>query len=412
MRTAVTGRLLALAALGAASMLLAPMACLFPSYTFDLGSTGGTGGAGAGSSSSSSASSSSSSGAGGTGGMMPGPEDCLNGVDDNDDGRIDCDDPQCQAAGYECVDPVPAGWEAPGYVALYEGATGQTPPACPTDMPTQVFTGNATLNVQPTTCTACGCTAPTGQDCLLSGDLDTSPSSPGIQAMQVRNVPCSNPAATHISTLTVPDPPWGGACYHDEMLPAGQLCSGLGCNASVQASLPSVAGGTCTATGGVAGKPMPKWAAAAAACHGTRQGAGCAGSQVCMPKPANPFKGHVCIEQPGDVACPAGSFSSKTVYFNDFDDTRGCTGCQCGPASGGSCEITLTLYSDQAANVCTTAVGTVKTGQCADLLGNPGIFGWTDQVSKQPSGGSCQPTAPSAPTGMVTPKGPTTFCCL
>jgi len=336
-------------------------------------------------------------------------EDCLNGIDDNGDGKVDCEDPQCQA-DYECVDPPPTGWTVPGYVAVYEGATGNTPPDCPSDMPTKVYSGNATLIAQPAVCMPCGCAAPTGQDCQLATDLN--PMSAGIQAMQVSNAGCLQ-SATQLSTLTVPDPPWGGACYHAETLAGGQLCNGAPCNTSVSSSLPSLTGGACSPTGGVpTSKPTPTWASSTLACHGTRQGKGCKNQQVCQPKPKSPFKGHVCVEQTGDVACPSGSaFSNKNVYFSGFTDTRDCTGCTCGPVSGGSCEITLSLYSDPAVGICTTLVTKFKAGQCAALSGNPGIYGWTDQITKAPQGGSCAPIAVTTPIGQVTAKGPTTFCC-
>lgn len=401
MRAGTTRRLIALAALSAASMLLGPSACLFPNYTFDLGATGGSGG-------SPSSSSSSSSGMGGTGGTPPPVEDCLNGVDDNDDGKVDCEDPQCQV-DYECVDPVPTGWGSPGYVALYEGAFGQTAPDCPDDMPAQVYTGNATLNAQQAICSACSCSAPTGQDCQLTKDLNPAQ---GLQPMQVSNMPCGM-SATQLTALTVPDPPWGGACYHDEVLPGGQLCNNQPCNTSVQSSVPTISGGKCDPTGGVATRPPVKWVTQAAACHGTREGKGCSGAQICMPKPQNPFKPHVCVEKPGDVDCPVGTpFQFKNVYYTDVDDTRDCTACSCGAASGGSCEITISLWGDTTIGVCTTPVASFKAGQCTNLTGNPDIHGRTDQVTKAPTGGSCQPAGASNPTGQVTEKNPTTFCCL
>jgi hypothetical protein len=408
MRADGTARWIAVAAVGAAWIAIAPAACFFPDYTFDLTtSSGGSGGTGTTISTTSSSSTTTSSSTG-TGGELHVFEDCQNGVDDNDDGKIDCEDPDCQA--YECVDPIPAGWETPGYVALYEGFASQTPPDCPTDMPTEVYEGNATLNAQPALCSPCGCAAPTGQDCQLLTDLDTA-TKPGIQAMQVSNQPCGQ-TATQINTLTVPNP-WGGACYHDESFPGGQSCLGAPCNQSVNSAAPTVTGGTCMATGGSPTKPPVQWSSRALACHGSRQGGGCPSPQVCLPKPASPFKSRVCIEKTGDVECPAGTpFTKKGVYYGDVDDTRDCSGCACGSPSGGSCEITVTLYSDPTAGACVTPVGSFKAGQCFDLVGNPAVRGRTDQITKAPSGATCQPSQQSMPFGSVTPKDATTFCCL
>lgn len=395
-------------AAGAAWLAIAPAACFFPDYTFDLTtSSGGSGGTGTTSSTSSSSSTTTSSSTG-TGGEAHVFENCLNGVDDNDDGKIDCEDPDCQA--YECVDPVPTGWGTPGYVALYEGASAPTPPDCPDDMPMEVYQGNATLNVQPAICSPCGCAAPIGQDCQLLTDLEPPPGKSGIQPMQVSNQPCGQ-GATQLNTLTVPNP-WGGACYHDEILPGGQQCLGAPCNRSVNSASPTVVGGTCAPTGGSPTKPAAQWASRALACHGSLQGGGCASPKVCMPKPASPYKSHVCIEKAGDVDCPAGTpFTKKSVYYTGVDDTRDCSGCTCGSPSGGACEITITLYGDATSGVCATEVGSVKAGQCVDLAGNPAIHGRTDQITKAPSGALCAPTVQSMPFGTLTPKDATTFCC-
>ena len=105
--------------------------------------TGGTGGlpAGGGGSSTTTAG---GGGALGGGGAAPGPEDCLNGVDDNGDGLIDCDDPDCVAAGYLCL-PVAAG--ALSYVALGTPGPSCLSPATATDF---------------ASCQGCSCTATPG----------------------------------------------------------------------------------------------------------------------------------------------------------------------------------------------------------------------------------------------------------
>lgn len=407
MRASATGRLLAIVGIAACAAFVP--ACFFPDYTFDLTTSAtASGSGGTGTTSASTTSSTTTSNSGGTGGMHV-TEDCLNGVDDNGDGKIDCEDPDCQA--YECVESVPVGWGSPGYVAVYEGAAGQSPPDCPSDMPTEVYAGNATPNAQPASCAPCGCAPPTGQECQFTATSDLNPKS-GIQPMQVGNQPCGT-AATQLNPLSVPDPPWGGACFHAESLPGGQTCLGAPCNTSVQSAVPVVQGGTCMPTGGTATKPPATWALGALACHGSKQGGGCPSAQVCLPKPANPFKPRVCIEKPGDIECPMGSaFSKKSVYYDGLDDSRDCTGCNCGSPSGGSCEVTLTLYNDQAVGVCTNPVGSFKAGQCFNLSGNPGIYGYTDAVTKAPSGSTCQPTLTTMPVGGVSPKNPTTFCCL
>jgi hypothetical protein len=383
-------RLLALGALTISMLAAGSSGCLFPKYIFDLDD--GTGGMPDG-----------GTGTGGTGGGGM-TEDCLNGVDDNGDGKIDCEDPECQT-DYECVDPIPQGWETPGYVALYTALATETPPDCPKGMATKIYTGGTQLEAAPTTCSSCGCAPASGESCQLTSDLDTGVA--GVQPMRVENAAACAMGATQNSSLSVPAS-WDGSCFHSEMLAGGQTCGGQPCNVSVLSTAATVTGGMCMPTGGVADKPMPTFQEKAFACYGVKNGGGCIGTHVCKPKFKPPFKPHVCIEAAGDVACPAGNFSNKYVYYSDYDDTRDCSKCTCGSPSGGSCEITLSLFSDQA---CTSMVSTFKAGNCGALTGNPAVASWTGQVTKAPSGSTCVAGAPSTPMGGVTPKIPTTFCC-
>jgi hypothetical protein len=411
MRTGLPRRIVLPAALIAVAVLVAPAACFFPSYTFDLPTTTSSSSSGGGATSSTSTTTTTTttttSSGGGTGGV-PCPV-------------ADCSDPTC-LSDYECVDEIPAGWAVPGYVALYEGAAGQSVPDCTAAQPTPEYTGNGGLDFLPANCTPCGCGGASGQDCQLTVDLDSSKA--GLQPVQVLNTPCHVSAGANTS-LTVPVP-WGGVCYFDETLPGGQICPGTPsgpCNSSVQSDPATVTGGTCAATGGtVASVPVPTWDVNVKACGGTTPGKGCPSGQFCVPKPPSPFNGHVCLEQPGEVACPTGSsFSNQVVYYGNSHDTRGCTGCSCGPPSSGSCEITITLYGDTTPGTCLTQVAQFVAGGtsgCANIVDsnnnftNPPIYGRTDAITKPPSGSTCAPLIATMPDGDVTATAPTTFCCI
>src|SRR5689334_5880623 len=115
-------RVTACIAAGLLAAAVAPAACFFPSYTFDRPTDGGVVEGGDG-------------------------EDCTNGVDDNDDGLIDCADPGC--SGYACVSVIPMGWQ--GYVALYDGPAAKDP-GCGGDFPRSVFTGTGSLVNSPAKC--------------------------------------------------------------------------------------------------------------------------------------------------------------------------------------------------------------------------------------------------------------------
>ena len=227
--------------------------------------------------------------------------------------------------------------------------------------------------------------------------------------MQVSNTPCMT-AGSSLSTLTVPQP-WGGVCYHAETLTGGQTDgSGSSCNKSVTSSTPTVSGGTCTAGGGVAANATPTWGTTGKACKGNASGGGCADGKTCQPKP-RPFESGLCVSQAGEVPCPDGLFQQQLVLYEDHDDGRACAGCACGQATGGSCTLSIQLFSNPIGSGCVTEVAKFDAGSCFDIQNNPDISGWSSQVAGAPSGGTC-PKSGGSPTGTVTPSVPTTFCCV
>lgn len=393
------------------SALGLPLACFYPDYAFDqLEAAGAGGGSTATTSSSGGGASTTSTGpstsSGGGGGGMPAPEsDCLDDIDNDDDGDIDCADTDCNE-GYACVEQAPTGWGTLGYMALYRGSPNTAPP-CPSELPTTAYAGNEQPEFGDANCSACSCGAPLNQACELKGDLDNNKA--GNQPMQVSNQPCGQ-AATNLISLTVPDG-WGGVCLHNEQLDGNQTCGGLSCNKSVQSLTPTVSGGNCNPGGGVANPAPPSWKFDAKACKAATTGGGCSAGKVCAPRPPAPFEGGVCIAKAGEETCPGGSYQLAYTFYEDYDDTRDCTDCTCGSAVGGTCELTVSLYSDAGFGVCLTEVGKFKAGICHDIVGNPDIFGWTSAITGTPAGGNCPASTVSA-TGTVTPTTPTTFCCV
>src|SRR5262245_29671494 len=76
-------------------------------------------------------------------------EDCTNGVDDDGDGAVDCEDPDCAGAAFTCVAPAPADWNGP---AIFGQTVGDHALACATPW---------TKKVDAPTCTACSCSGGT-----------------------------------------------------------------------------------------------------------------------------------------------------------------------------------------------------------------------------------------------------------
>jgi len=339
-------------------------------------------------------------------------EDCFNGLDNDGDGLAGCDDPKC-AAVTECVDPIPVGWGTYGYVLLSEGDPTM-PLTCPTYAPSSPYKGVSGLLPGNAACTDCGCDMPTGQQCTLTQDLNVG--KPGVQFAQVRDKMCGT-AATNIQDLTIPGPApaWDLTCTSTDTAPGGvSTCPGGACNQSINVDLPTVSGGMCAANGGALVKQMPTWQTALTACGGVLA-AGCTGGKKCMPKPMAPFNYTACIGKAGDQTCPS-PFLKKHLYYTDFDDTRGCTGCNCNNPVGGICQININFYATAGCTgmpVATIVAGGMST--CVAVAGNPTIAGRSGSLASAPSGATCSPiSVTSTVTGSVLERASTatTFCCF
>ena len=366
------------------------------------GSTGGAGGTGG------NGTTSSATGGGGTGGDI-GPEDCLNGTDDNGDGDIDCADALC--GDFSCVSAVPATWT--GHFVLFDGPPGMDPD-CPESFPgtTNGFLGNGSLVAPAALCSACTCGGPTGQTCNTPTEV--------MVLDAALNVNCGEAVPNSINcggALTLGPP--NGTCFIDFILPGVSTCGpGSGmmcdmgsspCNAATLADAPTVTGGTCAVGGGVATVPNASWMNLGRGCGDpAAAGQGCNGTQVCLPKPDAPYESGVCISKLGDNACPPGAFAEKHLFYQEFTDTRGCTGCSCGNPSGSTCAATVQLYSD---NLCNNETASFVAGGCDNLTGNPDVRGRRLTTTQPPTGGSCA-AAGGQPTGGTTPTMATTFCCI
>ena len=383
--------------------------CLFPDYTFGKGGSGG-----ASSSSSEMTSSnatggttnSSSSTSGGAGGTKP-TENCFNGVDDNGDGLADCDDPSCKSKT-QCAAPIPVGWGTYGYVFLAEGAQG-APATCPSYAPDSVYTGFDTLTNTEWICSDCGCDGATGQACQLGTDLNMGVA--GFQGARVRDDVCGGNPLNFID-LTFPAP-WDYSCISfGSEAPSGQSCSAGPCNTSIETSLPKVSGGSCAGKGGLktVATGGPGWQVGITACGNFASLGGCSGGDKCVAKPPAAFTGSACVGKSGDIGCPSG-FPNRHLYYGNFDDTRDCAKCECNDPVGGTCAITLTVYSD---NSCTNQVVNVPS-TCAAIPANDAVGSIKGVLAGPISGGTCTAVdIKSAPIGGVTEDATTatTFCCL
>ncbi len=335
--------------------------------------------------------STSSSGAGGDGGSTgtggststtssgtagDGPEDCLNGVDDNGNGLVDCQDVGCQV-DYQCVPSPPPGWDGIGWL------TSQSVESCPDEMPMgQVLYDPAELNAPPATC-SCSCGSPSGVQCQSTLSCYNDPQCSQTLVLQAQ--------VTTSCQQMPPFPP-----------PAGCTASAL-----------SATGGSCPPGPVSETVPTLTWPSDTSAC--LRESAGvCDGGEACIPRLPSGAVGP-CILREGDHACPGG-YSDKTSHVDgSYNDTRGCGPCQCSPPSGVSCGCSssscgVSLHSQ--GNCVGGLLSLVPVGgSCvASTLVVPSVGARLIQV-QQLGAGSCSGQA--SPAGSAVPQGgPITVCCV
>jgi hypothetical protein len=361
------------------SVLLA--GCSLRGLIFDVEGSGGAGGTGASSSSSSASgamsssasmcmTASSSSGTGGGGGEV----NCTNGIDDDNNGVADCNDPNCTTAGYTCHD-VPAGWVGP--VALFEGAPPANP-CCPSDYPTLGPVGGRTPSMDPFTCTACGC------------GLATATCTPSPLVIHT-TAGCIDPGSS--------TPQQNGSCKPV----SGSLFT---------AAPPTVTMGTCAVIDSVPlTPPTATWTTVDQLCLGETKGMGCTATQVCARPAAGAFGGALCVYAAGaQMTCPA-AFAVKHNFYQGFTDTRGCGPCTCGAPMPPACAATSVFYSTtMCSGGVNKVIGTIPNdGMTCFSLAGAGSFE-TNVAPPVPT--SCAPMG-GGTTGTVTEATATelTVCC-
>ncbi len=318
-----------------------------------------------------------------TGGTCFVPEVCLNGLDDDGDGKADCADEECDP-GFQCVPAVASGWA--GFFSVRKDAFGAPLPA-PTDCaagvaPTRYFSGPRNTGQ----CAACSCGSLSGATCANTPLLcNFNPGTNGV---------CAPPTSfTPTSCLTRP--------Y--------TACPSMSCQLGATAVLTP---GTCPASGGgVVASDM--WNQVADVCGtSVAPGAGCGAGSVCAPRAA-PAYGGPCIQMSGAVTCPAG-YATRHVAYTGGTDQRGCTACSCTPNT--TCRATTYRIFDGVSCNLGDPNGVLGTTTCSH-------FGWVadgfcggtwsvrPEAASAAENTTCS-TAGGAPNGQIATTGAVTLCCL
>ncbi len=310
--------------------------------------------------------------------------DCLDGLDDDCNGLVDCADPAC-GAGYACV-PAPTGGFA-GF-AVYDDDRS-APCAAPYATQSDTF---ETLIFFPASCAPCSCEA--------------------------------HGAACGAATLTCSS---SGVCPVDggESAAVGESCiapdAGLALGPSVacEVSAPSATAGTCTVDGGAAAITPVAIAQLSRVCAAAAgPGGGCGAAAVCVARPPSGSHG-ACVYQTTDapLECPAGYTNAHTTLpsATSLSDTRACTSCSCGGPTGASCAGSLALYPGggcgDAGDDAAAAIALPADGGCTSATGATTVtIGSAILSASVVSEGTCASTG-GQPTGTVTPKDQTLVCC-
>jgi hypothetical protein len=358
---------------------------------YSVGQPGGSaaGGASSGTSTSSGSStggtaSSSGGGTTGSGGSSSsggGSEDCLDGVDNDGNGLVDCADPGCQPE-FECVAEAPTPWAGYYRVASATYPAASTLPCPDSATPEVVFQGPGSA----AQCGACSC-----------GGLTASCSYPEM-GWWVNSNNCNGAAGQNLA-------PGDGDCHA-----FAQNC-GATCDNDQRAMLTqdsALVAASCPPSGG-APTIGALWSDEHHACKLADPSGGCSAGTVCVAKPAAPYDTAVCVRQDGQHACPTG-FPNAIDAYGDAVDDRACSACDC-DTSGVSCGAGKVVVSDD--DACAGGTNADLDVMGATCYSMQNLLDESAGSYKSVPGavmGMCTPTG-GQPSGAVTPSGPVTFCC-
>jgi hypothetical protein len=240
-----------------------------------------------------------------TGGALPEPDADPDPWDD--DGSTGANDPLCPT---RCLAEAPEGWSGP--TAIREVGGYDLTPSCDDDEYTELsMVAHGGFTAPPAEC-GCSCSSVSGASC--DGEVQV------IHFQNTQQYGCTVAAAVYDLTAgTILDIP---------------NLSGTTRWAAGYLEAPHLEGGSCqpieTESIQAAG-----FARTVSACDAPLDSQGCFPGAVCQAP--TPSGADMCIWRPGEHECPAETYTDRSVYHQDFSDSRGCSACSCGNPSG-SCE--------------------------------------------------------------------------
>jgi hypothetical protein len=153
--------------------------------------------------------------------------------------------------------------------------------------------------------------------------------------------------------------------------------------------------------------PEPSWDLEVRGCRGAELGEACddQGRQCASRAPAG-FEDWLCIFSEGDLECPAGDYSEKSLLYSGVADSRGCSQCVCDAAPAASCTGNWELFDS---DDCTGNIVHTQglTGGCSQQV--TGVESFRIALS---GGTECPIFKDTSPMGEIVPDGAFTYCCM
>ncbi len=288
--------------------------------------------------------------------------DCTDGIDNDCNGKTDCEESSCTQNGYACADEV-AGGEFGWYAASAR-------PACPgTSTATDLVTSVGAV------ASSCSCSCTVLATCPATTTLDNDENTSCTTINNTRTLTLDN--ACHAATFDI-----------QVAAKTPSLSAGTSCNA--KSTLPTLS----PTNGRICKSQLPKG------------GGGCGTGKACLPiTPVPSFK--ACMIVPANATCPS-TWPNASTVGTGINDQRTCGSCGCS-ASGG-CTGTVSFYSSN--NACQgNPLATVTLGVCAPTGLNATTIG-SYKATTSNQGASCSNSSPTVPLqGSASLSGQMSLCC-
>lgn len=289
--------------------------------------------------------------------------DCTDGIDNDCNGKTDCEEPSCTQSGFACADEVPN--------AQFGWYSATSKPACPgtsaaTDLVTSVVNSGSP---------SCSCSCTVSASCPATVSLENT-----------ENNQCT--AVNNTRTLTLDN-----ACHaaaFDIQLTAKTPALSSGTTCSPKATLPNLV----TTNGRICKSQLPKG------------GGGCGTGKACLPiAPVASFK--ACMIMPANTTCPQ-TWPTAATVGTGINDARTCSACGCSAAGG--CTGTVSFYSGNTACL-TNPIATVPLGTCATTGVNATTIG-SYKTTTTTQNASCTNNSLSVSLqGSASLSGQMSLCC-